>query len=191
MQERRAYYAAPASPLDSQRYEERIRRELAGTLHAVLGADPPGNISIEVCEGNAERVLTDVSVGADLLVLGSASHCPAAPPAGPVIRTCLSRAQCPVVVVSPEAVPDSGRGARQPARTSFPVVVRRERSPRRTASQAPDVVLVADNDFQCAAVSTTGEGVVGLVEVVETELMRDELADVQLARAKQAQQHRR
>jgi len=100
-----AYYAAPVSLLDRQRREEAARRELAATLHTVLGADPPGSISAEVLEGDAERVLADASAGADLLVLGSASVYLAGRPAGPVIRTCLSHAHCPVVVVGPEAMP--------------------------------------------------------------------------------------
>jgi nucleotide-binding universal stress UspA family protein len=103
-QEHRAYYAAAVSPLSREVCEEAARHELAATLHAVLGEDLPVYLSAEVCEGDAERVLADESAGADLLVLGSASGCGPGHPAGPVIRTCLSHAHCPVVVVSPEAL---------------------------------------------------------------------------------------
>jgi len=55
----------------------------------------------------AERVLVDLSAGADLLVLGSASGLTDGRSIGPVIRGCLSRAHCPVVVVGPEGPPGS------------------------------------------------------------------------------------
>jgi len=52
-----------------------------------------------------ERALVDSSAAADLLVLGSESGLTAGRSAGPVIRACLSRAYCPVVVISPETYP--------------------------------------------------------------------------------------
>jgi nucleotide-binding universal stress UspA family protein len=54
----------------------------------------------EVTHGLAARALVDRCDGADMLVLGA--HMPAdsvSPPVGPVIRACLSRAPCPVVIV--------------------------------------------------------------------------------------------
>ena len=66
-------------------------------------------MSTEVTEGNPERALVDSSAGADLLVLGAASGQLASRSLGPVVRTCLSRAHCPVVVVGPEGQGLPGR----------------------------------------------------------------------------------
>jgi nucleotide-binding universal stress UspA family protein len=115
MQEGRAYYAEPISPLDRQQHEERARREVAATLHAVLGPDLPDYVRTEVREGMAERELPDASAGADLLVLGEPSGSFTGRSAGPVIRACLSHSRCPVVVVSPGMLPDPGRDPQQPA----------------------------------------------------------------------------
>lgn len=85
---------------------------LATALHAAFGPEIPDHVTAEVAEGVAERVLADRSAGAGLLVLGCA-----APPAaaarsvGPVVRNCLSRAHCPVVVISPDSVPGPHRAA--------------------------------------------------------------------------------
>ncbi len=104
--EPRAFYAHLASgPQDAARQHQLARDGLAATLRAVLGAEAPDNITTEVIEGMAERVLVDLSAGADLLVLGSASGLTAGRSIGPVIRGCLSRAYCPVVVVGPEGPP--------------------------------------------------------------------------------------
>jgi len=65
--------------------------------------DPmPGvQVRTEIVEGLAARVLLDLCAGADMLVLGTASDTPGAiRSAGPVIRACLRRALCPVVVIS-------------------------------------------------------------------------------------------
>jgi nucleotide-binding universal stress UspA family protein len=68
-------------------------------------------VQLEVADGLPARVLIDRSVGAEMLVLGSASPAgasgPATPsvqrriPLGPVARDCLHAAPCPVVVVRP------------------------------------------------------------------------------------------
>jgi nucleotide-binding universal stress UspA family protein len=58
-------------------------------------------VDVRVAEGLAARVLLDHAVGAELLVLGSATRC-APDGIGPVARACLRRAPCPVVVVSVE-----------------------------------------------------------------------------------------
>ncbi len=69
----------------------------------------------EIIEGEPERALAQKSEGADLLVLGSASaRGPAGRPLGPVIRTCLSRANCPVVVLGPEGLPGGGADPADP-----------------------------------------------------------------------------
>ncbi len=100
--EQHAYYAPPVWPEDLAPSEQRASKELAATLQAVLGDGPHGNLTAKVAEGTAERALVEQSAGADLLVLGSASGHLAGRSIGPVVRTCVSRAHCPVVVVGPE-----------------------------------------------------------------------------------------
>lgn len=64
------------------------------------GLAPGVPIRTEVTEGLAARVLLDRCAGADMLVLGTAGDEPGASrSAGPVIRACLRRASCPVVVI--------------------------------------------------------------------------------------------
>jgi nucleotide-binding universal stress UspA family protein len=104
--EPRAFYAHPASgPQEAARQHQVACDELDTMITAVLGSEDAGTFSIEVIEGAAERVLVDLSAGADLLVLGSASGLTEGRSIGPVIRGCLSRAHCPVVVVGPEGPP--------------------------------------------------------------------------------------
>src|SRR5215467_4382922 len=69
---------------------------------SVLPDPMPGvQVLTEFVEGLAARVLLDRCAGADMLVLGTASDTPGAGrPVGPVIRACLRRAPCPVVVIS-------------------------------------------------------------------------------------------
>jgi nucleotide-binding universal stress UspA family protein len=104
--EPRAFYAPSLAPQDLAARQQRARDELAATVRAVLGPELAAEVTTEVTEGNPERALVDSSVGADLLVLGAASGQPANRSIGPVVRTCLSRAHCPVVVVGP-----AGQGA--------------------------------------------------------------------------------
>ena len=60
----------------------------------------------EVVDGLAARVLLDRCEGADMLVLGTSSDETGEPrSAGPVIRACLRRASCPVVVISADKDP--------------------------------------------------------------------------------------
>jgi nucleotide-binding universal stress UspA family protein len=78
---------------------EAARAELSAQVRTALGSPCPAGVAAELAEGLAERTLVDRSAGAALLVLGSAS--PAAGTGrsiGPVVRACLRRAQCPVVV---------------------------------------------------------------------------------------------
>jgi len=99
-------FDAPYAPADIRPSPEQQRQaageDLDVLLRSVFGSQPPWNLTTELVEGMPERVLAGASAGADLLVLGSAT-----PPfsqarsVGPVARTCLSRAVCPVVVVSP------------------------------------------------------------------------------------------
>jgi nucleotide-binding universal stress UspA family protein len=86
---------------------------LASQLRAAFGTALPCGVEAELAEGTAERVLVDRSAKADLLVLGSTSAPGPGGPIGPVIRACLSRANCPVVVVrvTPGAPPVTGQAA--------------------------------------------------------------------------------
>ena len=69
---------------------------------AVLPGHVPGvHVRTQVVDGLAARVLLERCEGADMLVLGTASDTPGGlRSAGPVIRACLRRAPCPVVVIS-------------------------------------------------------------------------------------------
>jgi nucleotide-binding universal stress UspA family protein len=110
-----APYVPQPRPPSQEQCRERAHRDLATAVRAVFGPVLPGYLVTEVVEGQPERVLADQSAGADLLVLGSASaHSPAGPSLGPVIRTCLSRAHCPVVVVGPEGLPGGAATADPP-----------------------------------------------------------------------------
>lgn len=82
-----------------------------GLWRAVLPGIPGVQLRTEDAAGLAARVLLERCDGADMLVLGSAGHSPGSVrSAGPVIRACLHRAPCPVVVIcaAPEELP--GRG---------------------------------------------------------------------------------
>jgi nucleotide-binding universal stress UspA family protein len=65
------------------------------------------SVRTEVATGLAARVLLERCEGADMLVLGTVSNEPGASRSvGPVIRACLRRAPCPVVVISSQqAIP--------------------------------------------------------------------------------------
>jgi nucleotide-binding universal stress UspA family protein len=100
--EPRAFYAPQVPEGDLAASQQHASEELSATVQAVLGQGPHGDLTVEVAGGGAERALVEKSEGADLLVLGSASGHLAGRSIGPVIRTCLSRAHCPVVIVGPE-----------------------------------------------------------------------------------------
>ena len=84
---------------------------LAATVRAAFGAAPPAGVITELAEGLVVRVLLDRAAEADLLVLGATTLASTptspglavGPTAGPVARACLSRADCPVVIVSAPA----------------------------------------------------------------------------------------
>jgi nucleotide-binding universal stress UspA family protein len=89
-----ASYAAAASPSAEDDIEEMWRSVLQEQGSAA-------QVRTEVVEGLAPRVLLDRCTGADMLILGTASDVPGSSrSAGPVIRACLRRAPCPVVVIS-------------------------------------------------------------------------------------------
>jgi nucleotide-binding universal stress UspA family protein len=95
--EPRAFYARPARRNELDGGHEQAERNLAETMRSVLGQSPQSDSTAEVVEGLAERELVAASAAADLLVLGSSPGSSI----GPVVRTCLTHAHCPVVVVSP------------------------------------------------------------------------------------------
>jgi nucleotide-binding universal stress UspA family protein len=111
-------YAVPAQPSQSGCDDFSVE-ELAGKVKAELALDV--EVKGEVVDGLAARVLLERCAGADMLVLGTTSDTPGASrPAGPVIRACLRRAACPVVVISAEREPahhdrDAGAQAKVPA----------------------------------------------------------------------------
>jgi nucleotide-binding universal stress UspA family protein len=91
---------------------------LTRVLRLALGPELPAELSAELVRGIPERVLIDRSAEADLLVLGSgAPPSTAGRPVGPVVRACLHRARCPVVVVGAPGPGSAGHG-RHPAERS-------------------------------------------------------------------------
>jgi nucleotide-binding universal stress UspA family protein len=98
-----AFYAGHADQHVTEHERQAATWELASTLRATFGAKLPPGAFTEITEGMAERVLVEKSADADMLVLGSSSSPTVVGRAiGPVIRSCLSRAHCPVVVIGPE-----------------------------------------------------------------------------------------
>ena len=92
---------------------------LGAAVRAAFGPELPAWVTEEVADGVPERVLVDLSGGADLLVLGGTTAAATASivgrSAGPVIRACLMCARCPVVVVGePAEKPQSGVTATGP-----------------------------------------------------------------------------
>jgi nucleotide-binding universal stress UspA family protein len=99
-----AAYSPLASLADTQPRQRTARKALSVALTSAFGHVVPHGVTADVIEGRAERVLVQESAGAGLLVLGSASQLAAAGFAiGPVIRGCLNRARCPVVIIGPQA----------------------------------------------------------------------------------------
>jgi len=90
-----ASYAVPA-----QGYPGDVNVDLM--WKSVLPELAPGVlVRTEVADGLTARVLLENCAGADMLVLGTSGDMPGpgwSP--GPVIRACLRRAPCPVVVIS-------------------------------------------------------------------------------------------
>jgi nucleotide-binding universal stress UspA family protein len=117
--EHRAPYATAEHTPSAQQRQAAASGGLQGALHEEFGSHTPEFVAAELAEGVPERVLVQRSAAADLLVLGSTT--PASPlgcAAGPVVRTCLSRARCPVVVVRTAAGAPAQRWAAQPSSLS-------------------------------------------------------------------------
>jgi nucleotide-binding universal stress UspA family protein len=98
-----ASYAVPATS-DSDDESVTAINEFVRSVQA--DSAPGVHVRAEVVDGLAARVLLERCAGADMLVLGTSSDVPGAlRSAGPVIRACLRRAACPVVVISAEQDP--------------------------------------------------------------------------------------
>jgi len=121
-----ASYAVP-TPADSYADDD------TEMWKAALADVAPGvRVRTETAVGLAARVLLERCQGADMLVLGTANDVPdQAWSAGPVIRACLQRSPCPVVVISAELevgwgreaapVPATSQGRQEPTRQVVPV----------------------------------------------------------------------
>jgi nucleotide-binding universal stress UspA family protein len=108
---------APAGPDDSPADSIEDLARAAAADHA-----PEVEVRVEVVDGLAARILLDRSAGADMLVLGTANDTPGAGHSvGPVIRACVRRAPCPVVVIS--AAQDPARPMRVPTQLGVPATV--------------------------------------------------------------------
>jgi nucleotide-binding universal stress UspA family protein len=92
-----ASYAAPALSA-----EDDVSIDIDGLVRTVQADQAPrAQVRVEEVDGLAARVLLERCEGADMLVLGTSADVPGGVrSAGPVIRACLRRAPCPVVVIS-------------------------------------------------------------------------------------------
>jgi nucleotide-binding universal stress UspA family protein len=92
-----ASYAVPALSA-----EDDVSIDIDDIVSSVQAGHAPGvQVRTQVVDGLAARVLLDRCAGADMLILGTSSDVPGGlRSAGPVIRACLRRATCPVVVIS-------------------------------------------------------------------------------------------
>jgi nucleotide-binding universal stress UspA family protein len=79
-----------------------VEIDISDVARTVQADEAPGiQVRVEQVNGLAARVLLDRCTGADMLVLGTSGDTPGAlRSAGPVIRACLRRSSCPVVVIS-------------------------------------------------------------------------------------------
>jgi nucleotide-binding universal stress UspA family protein len=96
-----ASYAVSAPPAAEGPAAGDVAIDVEDFARSVKADQPPGVVvRVEEVHGLAARVLLDRCAGADMLVLGTSSDVPGAlRSAGPVIRACLRRAPCPVVVI--------------------------------------------------------------------------------------------
>jgi nucleotide-binding universal stress UspA family protein len=92
-----ASYAVPAPSTADD-----VSIDIDDLVRTVQADQAPGvQVHVEEVDGLAARVLLDRCAGADMLILGTSGDVPGGlRSAGPVIRACLRRAPCPVVVIS-------------------------------------------------------------------------------------------
>src|SRR5262249_40171398 len=122
-----ASYAVPALPA-----EDDVSTDIDDIVRTVLADQAPGvQVKVEEVDGLAARVLLDRCEGADMLILGTSGDAPGGlRSAGPVIRACLRRAPCAVVVISAAMDPKQERGsAAQTAQTAEPASAARVKVP--------------------------------------------------------------
>jgi len=95
-----APYAAPGHLPTCDEDHATALDGLAAAMRDAFGPQTPDSVTAELAEGVPERVLVDRCADADLLVLGVTSPAwLAGRSAGPVVRACMGRASCPVVLV--------------------------------------------------------------------------------------------
>jgi nucleotide-binding universal stress UspA family protein len=122
-----ASYAVPA-PSDSYSEDD---TEMWKAALTGLGAGP--RVRTETAVGLVARILLDRCKGADMLVLGTANDVPdQAWSAGPVIRACLQRSPCPVVVISTELETGWSRDA-----AAMPAASQSRQEPRESRQEIP------------------------------------------------------
>jgi nucleotide-binding universal stress UspA family protein len=97
----RAPYADCVGAPDLEQDRAAAAAVLASSVRMALGPDPAVPLKTEVVEGHPERVLLDRAQGAELLVLGSTVQPGLQAEASPIHQTCLRKAACPVLIVSP------------------------------------------------------------------------------------------
>jgi nucleotide-binding universal stress UspA family protein len=120
-----ASYAVTAPSTAEGPAAENMAIDVEDVVRSVKADQAPGvAVRVEEVQGLAARVLLDRCAGADMLVLGTSSDVPGAlRSAGPVIRACLRRAPCPVVVISAAQDPVQRREAAAQARARVPAGV--------------------------------------------------------------------
>jgi nucleotide-binding universal stress UspA family protein len=91
--------ASYAVPVPGNTYDE-VADDSQLWKAVLADAAPSVRVRTETAIGLVARVLLERCRGADMLVLGTASDAPDQRSAGPVIRACLRRSPCPVVVIS-------------------------------------------------------------------------------------------
>jgi nucleotide-binding universal stress UspA family protein len=119
----RAPYALNCDQPTAAQLRDAASLVLKATMRTAFGSTMPDDAVAELTEGRAERALIDQSLDADLLVLGERQPAAGAGRSvGPVVRTCLTSARCPVVIVSTEAghVSDGQPGRRRAALPASP-----------------------------------------------------------------------
>ncbi len=101
----RAPYAPSARSLGQDERAATAREQLNAAAAVAGRRLPPGRLVAELADELPARALLTRAAGAEMLVLGTTRHAGQPPGAmGPVARTCLRSAHCPVVIVSPDAV---------------------------------------------------------------------------------------
>jgi nucleotide-binding universal stress UspA family protein len=95
-----------AVALPSVDFSAECAKELNATLDEVFGPDRPAALQVRVLEGNAARVLTELSEGAEVLVVGSRGRGGfTGLLLGSVSRHLAERSKCPVLVIHGDRQP--------------------------------------------------------------------------------------